>query len=189
MRTLKKQFFIMAIVLLLALTFSIVPASAASTSEPQPKYDVYLNLDGIPGDSTVKNYEKWIQLADVQFDVSSKASAVAGSGAGAGKAALENFTITKPFDSASIPLFVDMATGKNIAKGQLVFVSNALQPAAILTIDLSTVFISDYKFDDTHETISLRFGGIKMSYTPITAKGTKGTPITGGWDFIKNTKQ
>ncbi|MBD0379419.1 Hcp family type VI secretion system effector [Paenibacillus sedimenti] len=189
MKALKNRFIITLAAFLLALTFSIVPASAATNSAPEHTFDVYLNLDGIQGDSTVKNYEKWIQLSSVQFNAANKGSSSSGSGAGAGKAILESFTVTKSLDSASIPLFLNTAAGKNISKGQIVFVSGTQQPTALLTIDLSSVQISSYEFSDAYETITLSVGGIKMSYTPTTAKGTKGTSITGGWDFIKNMKQ
>lgn len=51
---------------LLVLTFSVVPAAADGD------YKVYMQLDGISGDSTNKIYSKWIELTNVEFKISGK---------------------------------------------------------------------------------------------------------------------
>jgi type VI secretion system secreted protein Hcp len=188
MRRLKTQLAAIIAACLLAVLMA-VPAEAVTTAEVQStlKYDVYLNLDGIPGDSTVRNYAKWIILSSVQFDVANTSSSANGGG-GEGKAILNNFVITKRFDASSIPLFLAVSSGTHIKKGQLVFVISAKSPLPVMTFDLGSVTLSDYSFNDSYETISLKCSSILMSYAQQKQDGSLGTPTTGGWDFIKNSK-
>ncbi|MFC5446998.1 Hcp family type VI secretion system effector [Paenibacillus aestuarii] len=185
MKTFKKQFIALTAILLLALAFLAVPAAA-----DEADFNVYLKLDGIQGDSLAKGYEKWIPLTGIQFDATNnKSIATASAGAGAGKASLESFTIQKTIDSASVPLFLNLMSGKAIPKGQIVLVRKTgdMAPLPVLTIDLENVFVTDYSFSDTYEELTLKTTSLKLTYTPMTNSGAKGTPIVGGWDFVKNT--
>jgi len=179
----KKQFIALAAILLLTLAFLAVPAAAADSD-----YDVYLRLDGIQGDSITKGYEKWIPITGIQFDATNERGTLTSSAASAGKASLDSFTIQKNVDSASVPLFLNLMTGKVIAKGQIVFTTKSKDTSVQqpLIIDLENVIVTDYSFSDGYEGITLKATGLKLTYTPQTNSGAKGTPITGGWDFLKN---
>jgi type VI protein secretion system component Hcp len=153
-------------------------------------YDVYLKLNGINGDSNVIGYEKWIVLSGVRFSVSNTSGGAAGSGGGAGKSVLNEFTMTKPFDSSSIALFQTALSGSMIKSGQLAFVprgSDRLAP--ILTIDLADIEIVAYEFNNLYETATLKFASIVMKYSSTNEKGGQNPPIIGGWDFSKGSKQ
>ncbi|QJD86458.1 Hcp family type VI secretion system effector [Cohnella herbarum] len=169
-------------------------ASAASVSTAEtplpPTHSVYLKLDGIVGESTARNYERWIELTDVQFGVSngSANSAAAGGGGSAGKAVLDHFTLAKSVDSSSIPLFQAALAGTYIKNGQLVIVTRGDSPAPLLSIDLSSIILADYEFDNERETIQLKFDAIKLSYFPTRPDGSKSPPTTGGWNFKQNVK-
>jgi type VI secretion system secreted protein Hcp len=163
------------------------PAASITEMLPASKYDIYLKLDGIDGDSVAKSYEKWIQLSGVQFNAANVTSGGSGGGGGvAGKAALNNFIITKQVDSSSIPLFVDVVSGKHIKNGKLVFQTRTKPPILFLSIDLDNILVSDYKFNNANETYSFKFNSIRMSYYPIDFAGRKLPPISGGWDFNNN---
>lgn len=167
-----------------------IPAEAAPAAEAQPAlaYDVYLKLDGINGESTFKNYEKWIVLSGVQFDVGNTSDIAKGGREGAGKSVLNHFTITKRFDAASIPLFLSVLMGSHIKNGQIAFVTRGEAPKAFLTVDLADILVSDYKFNNTCETIRLKFGSIQLNYYMQKPDGSLNAPITGGWDFTDSKK-
>ncbi|MEW9702777.1 Hcp family type VI secretion system effector [Paenibacillus sp. SI8] len=188
---LKKQLLAVIAACLLALLFSVVPTAAETTAKENPvlNYDVYLKLDGITGDVAAKGYEKWIQLAGVEFDVANSiSSASSGSGSGSGKTSLKEFVITKQVDSASVPIFLDAATGKAIKTGQLVFVTRGDHAAPLLTIDLSTVHIADYSFNNALETITINVNSLELKYVSQSKTGSKNPPITGSWNFSENKK-
>jgi type VI protein secretion system component Hcp len=186
MRMFKKQLLALITVCLLAMAFSVVPAAAATTPE---NYDVYLKLDGISGESITRGYENWIGLSHVEFDVSNQGAISSGSGGGAGKSSLNQFKINKVIDSSSTSLFQNTVSGTHIPKGQIVFVKQGKEPIVLLTIDLTDIIISDYSFSDLTETVSLKFDGIKLSYTIYDLKtGAKKNTITSGWSFKQNKK-
>jgi type VI protein secretion system component Hcp len=170
------------------MAFSAVPAAAADG------YKVYLKLDGISGESKDKNYENWISLEDVDFEVANNSTvgnATSGAGAGkagAGKAVQKDFVIKKHFDTSTIPLFLDMVMGNVITRGQIVFVKVG-NPAPFITIDLDTVAVVDYAFSDTDEKIKLNYGAINLKYTILGPDGKPAKTITGGWDFLTNQKK
>lgn len=195
MKRLKKQLLTAFIVFLMAVALTVPAAAAAPATavnaQADPNFEIYLKLDGIEGESVEKNHVKWIEIADVQFDVSNTSSSAAGSGSGAGKSTLNQFSVTKlRFDSSSIHLFQAALTGQKIKNGQLVFLrhnKDGNAPAPMLTIDLDTVYVSDYQFNNTVETLTLKFKSIKMRYSAIDAKGNLSAPVTGGWDFAQSS--
>jgi type VI protein secretion system component Hcp len=178
----KKHLLIFFTICLLAMAFSVVPAAAADD------YDIYLKLDGISGESKTKNYQNWIQLDQVSFDIANNSTVGSASkGSGAGKAVQKDLTIEKQFDSSSIPLFLDLVTGKAITKGQIVFVKPGTT-VPFVTIDLDTVGVIDYSFSG-HEIIKLDYGAINFKYSVLGPDGKVVNTITGGWDFLKNQKK
>lgn len=187
MRRFRKQTIVFIIISLYMLAFSVVHAAAESQD-----YKVYLKLDGIEGEAQAKGYEKWIELQSFSFEVqnnSAAASTASGSGSGASKADPSPIVLNKNFDSSSIPLFLSSVTGKWIEKGQLVFVradSEDNRPSII--IDLEKVRVSSFRLFETNESIELNYGSIAIKYNMIGPNG-KITPITGGWDFMKNQKK
>ncbi|SEB42492.1 type VI secretion system tube protein Hcp [Paenibacillus sp. GP183] len=181
MKMFKKQLLALITVCLLAMAFSVVPASAA----PTINYDVYFKLDGVTGESTTRGYENWIIPTSIDFEVSTP---IASSGA-PGKAFINQFKLKKVIDSSSPSLFTKTVSGERTLKGQIVFVKQGKGQEILLTIDLTDVIISDYIFNDLSETVSLKFDSIKLSYTVYDPKtGAKKNTIIGGWDFKLNKK-
>ncbi|SDN04304.1 type VI secretion system secreted protein Hcp [Paenibacillus sp. yr247] len=167
------------------LAFSVVPAAAASTG-----YNMFLKLNGIPGESVTKGYEKWIQIQDVSFEVENSSTAGSlGGGAGAGKAVRKAIAINKNFDISSIPLFMDMVMGKTIDKGQIVFLKSGKETLPVITIDLDKISVGKFNLNNSDETIELNYGAINFIYTAVGPDGKPTNTITGGWDFMKNEKK
>jgi type VI secretion system secreted protein Hcp len=185
MKMFKKRLLAFITVCLLTMAFSVVPASAA----PAINYDVYLKLDGITGESTVRGYENWIVPANLDFEVSNQGTASTGSGGGAGKALLNQFKFKKVIDSSSPLLFAKTVSGEHMLKGQFIFVKKGEAQQIILTIDLTDIIISDYSFSDLEETVSLKFDSIKLTYTVYDPRtGAKKNTVIGGWSFKQNKK-
>jgi type VI protein secretion system component Hcp len=142
-----------------------VPAGEGTTVL---NYDVYMKLGAIKGDSTVEPYENWIELTGVEFDASHVISGGVGGGVGSGRTSLNEFVVTKSYDSSSNPIFYGMLNGKFIDECQIVFVSRGESPTPILTLKLREVHISNYNFDNAHETIGLNFSKIESIYKGVT---------------------
>jgi len=139
-----------------------------------------MKLDGVCGESKRVGYsDNWIELTGVDFGVANAAASGQGAGGKAGKAEMDHFTISKPFDCSSIPLLIDSLSGKHIKNGQLVFLKRDQGAKMIpyLKIELTDVTIPEYQFDNAYETISLSVDQINFVYPPLN--------VQGGWDFNK----
>lgn len=179
----KKLLFSIFAACLFALTFSVIPAAAAVSDN-----DMYLQLEGIHGESIVKGYDKWIGLKSAQYQIAGQFTAFDPSHA-AQKASFDHFVFTKKFDSSSIPLMMNELKGTPVSKGKIAFVhpDGRGNPFAFLTIEFESVVVSSYSFDNTQETIALKFGKIQWTYYPIDSKGNPSNrPIKGGWDLEEN---
>jgi type VI protein secretion system component Hcp len=143
-------------------------------------YDVYLWLDSIKGESTVKNYEDWIALTGVEFDASVLIQSTGGGGIGTGKPEVNKFVVKKSYDASSIPIFQDMLKGDSVKGAKIVFVSRGTSPAPILKIELGDVYFSNYNFNNTFETVQLNFSKIESTYNGVTPA------IKGAFDFRTN---
>lgn len=157
-------------------------------------YDAFLELDGVPGESTRKGFEDQIEVESLDFGVDNPTSSGPGAGRGAGKASIRPLSITKQVDKASPKLFDACAHGKHFPKATITFHrSGGDEPVDYLVYNLEKVYISNYQIngssgmeDRPREQISLDFGKVEVTYTPQTETGAKGGPVVGTFDRLKN---
>ncbi|RKP50001.1 type VI secretion system tube protein Hcp [Cohnella endophytica] len=190
MRRFRKQFAI-AVILLLLMSGAASAATDSKTSpdsHPPLGYKAYLKLDGISGESTARGYENWILLSGVQFDVTNAITVANGAGSGSGKANLNQFVVTKKSDASSVPIFLASLSGTAIKRGQIALVPLGDGATPIMTIDLDSILIAGFSFDNAYETLLFKFDSLKFTYFPTDSKGGKGTPVSGGWSFSQNKK-
>ncbi|WP_164545439.1 Hcp family type VI secretion system effector [Paenibacillus albus] len=166
-------------------TASLGGSSANAVSSPD-NFQVYLKLDAIPGESNVKGFEQWIPVSDVHFGVEVPMSLSTATGAAAGKPQFDGLSFSKLFDAASMPIFLASVQGKVIKSATLVFVKQAPTPVKFLTINLSNVFVSNYSFNDTVESISLAYSIISVGYSSQKPDGSLNAMVKSAWDVTKN---
>jgi type VI secretion system secreted protein Hcp len=149
--------------------------------------DYFMKIDGIPGDTTDKSHPNEIQVASWSWGETNSTTVVP---AFTGRPDIQNFHFTTGMSKASPLLFISCATGTHAATavltGRKVGTST---PIEYLKITLTDVLISAYQTgasasDDVPlDQVSLNFGKIQISYTPVNPDGTTGTAITRGWDL------
>src|SRR3569833_3109534 len=85
--------------------------------------DVYLQIDGIKGESNDDKHKDWIECASVQWGIAQPKSATASTGGGhtAGRAELEEISFAKMADLSSPILMQSCASGKTIPKAKFEF--------------------------------------------------------------------
>jgi type VI secretion system secreted protein Hcp len=158
--------------------------------------DGFLKLDKIEGESKVEGHEKEIDILDVHFALNQPASMAYGGGGGTGKVDFHDISFTKRFDKSSPTLMCKCADGTHIETG-LVTLRKAsgsdTKPIDYLKIKLETILISSVTpsglgSGDGMEHLSLNFAKITMDYTEQTDTGTKGKPVTFGWDNKKGVR-
>jgi type VI protein secretion system component Hcp len=112
-------------------------------------------------------------------------------GSGAGKVAFGPFTFTKKPDINSPDLWTRLCSGTPFLKVSVsAAVDSTSAPFFTFTMGLvavKTIAFSASKGDGSPlETITLQYGQSAYSVTPQNPDGTLGTPVTAGWDGIRN---
>lgn len=154
-------------------------------------FDAYLKLEGVEGEATRKNYEKQIFLDSFSWGAHNPRSPV-GSGAGAGRVEISNFTVSKKTDKSSPKLFQACCAGKHFPKATLTLLkAGGENPVDYLKYDFTELFVGDIQWsgatnggDDTpQETVGFSFGSVQITYTTQKPDGSKGEAIVNGWDL------
>ncbi|MFC5458960.1 Hcp family type VI secretion system effector [Massilia niabensis] len=157
--------------------------------------DVYLQIDGIKGESTDDKHKDWIECTAVKWGVSQPRSATASTGGGhtAERCVHDEVTFTKLADLASPILLQTCSAGKTIPKAKLEFMRADGQGERIkyFEIELENVLIGAVKPDVKEgsiieEEVKLKFSKIKWKYTQQKVTGGAGGNTSGGWDLATN---
>ncbi|MFH8251340.1 Hcp family type VI secretion system effector [Microbacterium sp. B2969] len=154
--------------------------------------DIYLELPGIPGASTERDHEDWIEVTSATWGVEqSGASPGAGPGGGAGRvgrATQHPLVVTAPTSIATPLIFEAIAKGTSLPTAQLDVVQASAGRGAVVVrwefaeVRLMRLDISGAEpgFDDVFEVVAKR---ARLSVVRIDDRGGAGQPVTRGWDF------
>ena len=154
-------------------------------------FDAFIQLDGIEGESTRNGFEGWIELESFSFGARNPSTIGSGGGGGAGKAELGRFNFSKTTDKASPIIFQNCCAGRHYPKVKVVLHKSSGEDAALdyLVYEFERVFVESIDWqgqagasDRPYENVSLAFGKVKITYTPQTETGAKGSPVIGSWD-------
>ncbi|WP_295993393.1 type VI secretion system tube protein Hcp [Rugamonas sp.] len=157
--------------------------------------DVYLQIDGIRGESADDKHKDWIECKSVNWGVSQPKSATASTGGGhtAERCEHADIIIHKLSDLASPVLLQTCAAGKTIAKAKFEFMRADAQGERVkyYEIELENVLIgavtpSIEEGDILGEAVALKFSKVKWRYTQQKISGGAGGNTAGGWDLAAN---
>lgn len=150
---------------------------------------IYLKYDGIDGEATHQDHQKWIDIGSMQFGIGRAISTPAGSTANreASEPSVSEITLTKAMDGASPKLFTESATG-NVGKTvKIDLVSTGSPGNTYVTYTLTNALISSYSVstggDRPSESISISFTKIEYKFIPYDANNKAGTPVTVSYDL------
>jgi type VI secretion system secreted protein Hcp len=157
--------------------------------------DVYLQIDGIKGESQDDKHQGWIEYSAVHWGLTQPRSATSSTGGGhtAERVELEDIAFSKVADLASPILMQHCAMGKTIPKAKFEFMraDGAGNPIKYFEIELENVLIGGISPGITagsllNEHVSLKFSKVKWKYTQQKIGGGVGGSTIGGWDLAAN---
>lgn len=157
--------------------------------------DVYLQIDGIKGESGDDKHRDWIEVTSAQWSVIQPKSATASTGGGhtAERCEFKDIVVTKLADLATPILMQTCASGKTIPKARLEFMRADGQGERIkyFEIDLENVLISSITPGVSEgsfmtESVGLKFSKVKWRYIQQKIGGGAGGNTAGGWDLATN---
>jgi len=157
--------------------------------------DVYLQIDGIKGESMDDKHKDWIECTGVHWSISQPKSACSSSSGGhtAERCELSDILFRKLADLSSPILMQTCAMGKTIAKARFEFMradGNGV-PIKYFEIDMDNVLIGQVTpgIEDgglLTESVGLKFARVKWKYTQQKIGGGNGGNTAGGWDASTN---
>lgn len=166
-----------------------------SNGNAQAVYKCFLQMDGLPGQSTDAQHKNWCDILSFQLG---DTNAIAHSGSGGpsvGRPSLFNLVVVKEIDNTSPLLTLRCAMGQTIPKVTLVCAKRGPHPIDFYKVTISEVLIAgvrvtgdvDAKSPLPVESISFNYRKVKWEYVPQNQNGKTGPPVTGEWDADTNT--
>jgi type VI secretion system secreted protein Hcp len=157
--------------------------------------DVYLQIDGIKGESSDSKHQGWIECESVGWAVTQPRSATASTGGGhtAERAELTEISFTKTADLSPPILLQTCAGGRTIPKAKFEFfrADGSGERVKYYEIELMNVLIGRVApvigpGIILHETVSLKFSKVRWTYTKQNVAGGSAGNTAGGWDLSTN---
>lgn len=157
--------------------------------------DVYLQIDGIKGESLDDRHKDWIECKSVGWSVAQPKSASASTGGGhtAERCEHADIVIAKLADLSSPILLQTCSAGKTIPKAKFEFMRADGQGERVkyFEIEIENVLVgavtpSVREGDILTEQIGFKFSRVKWKYTQQKISGGAGGNTSGGWDLSAN---
>ena len=176
---------------------------------PIGPFEIYLKLDGIDGESTVRGHENETVVLSYEQGIDHPAPPLGTStGASAGRPTFSGVRFRKPLDKGSIPILLACAGGTLIRTARFAFrrpstnldfyivsldsvlVTHIVERAGVgtqypLSFDALSVGADSIGFLDE---VTLSYLKIQWEYHPVSASGAPGPVVKGGWDLPQNRK-
>ncbi|MGC5171782.1 Hcp family type VI secretion system effector [Microbacterium sp. DT81.1] len=153
--------------------------------------DLYLQLDGIPGDSAAKGHERWIEVTGVDWGMSQPAGSGSGhgggAGGGAGRVSFGPLNVAGWLGSATPRVPDACARGLHLRRAVLEAVAPGESPRVTARWELEEVVVSALSVAGAGATLadatSLTYGRIRLTTFAQDASGGAGQAVSGGWDI------
>jgi type VI secretion system secreted protein Hcp len=159
-----------------------------------------MKINDIEGNVSAKNYEKWIELNSIQWEIKRNINTKPGKVADreSSRPAVSEFTISKNMDKTTPALFTEACVGKAKNQVEIHLCQTGDNISPYMQYTLNNVIISNYfiSYEETiehanviypQEIITLNFDKIEMKYIPYDEQHKAQSPIPAGYDL--NTAQ
>ena len=160
-------------------------------------FDAFIKLGDIKGESQDSKHKGEIEVLSFHWGVTQSGTSAHGSGAGAGRASISDFSFVKHIDSASPILFQKCAEGEHIKDGLVTVRKAGGTQLEYLKYKFTDLMVSSVRPGGSSqggdeiplEEVSLNFAKCEVDYQPQGKDGkAQGGPIHGGWDLAQNVK-
>lgn len=157
--------------------------------------DMFLKMDPIKGESRDKTHKDAMDVLAWSWGMSNSGSAHVGGGAGAGKVHVQDLSVTKYIDKASVDLMKSCCNGKHFDSATLIVRKAGENPLEYLTITMTEVLVTSVSTggsggeDRLTENVSLNFAKVKVDYKLQEKTGAGGAAPTMTWNIAENVSE
>ncbi len=160
-------------------------------------YDMFLEIDGVPGESTDDKHKEWIEILSFSHGVSQPGAGSLSTGGArtAERADHQDFSITKTLDKASPKLMLACNNGEHVGEVILVLRRAEGEKQQFMEYKLTDVIVSSVSVvGPAGEEILLPLEEVTFAYGRIEWTYTETDPVTGEpkgdikayWDLVAN---
>ena len=157
--------------------------------------DITLKIDGVNGESKIKDHEGEIDVLAWSWGLSQSGSMHIGGGGGLGKVSIQDVSITKYIDNASTNLIRKCCNGSHLKDAVLTVRKAGQNPIDYVVITMSPVLVTSVNSagssgdDRLTENVTLNFATVKFSYTPQNEDGSADATLDLVWNIEKNKEE
>lgn len=156
------------------------------------KMAIYMQFADLPGTVTESSHRNWIEINSFTFGAGRGiTSRTPGNTTNreASTVSISEISVSKEMDETSPKLFTlaCIGTGKQV---KIDFCRTGSAPLVYASYELSNALVSSYSVSgdgsgqNPRENLTLNFDKITFKYTPYTAAGEPGSPITSTYDLV-----
>jgi type VI secretion system secreted protein Hcp len=154
--------------------------------------DVFLKIDGIPGESQDGKHKGEIDVMSWSWGATQTGTQSWGGGGGAGKVNVQDFHFTMKVNKASPKLQQAICTGQHIKGAILTCRKFGGKQEPYYIFKFTDLLISSYQTggssEEPVESISFNFAKYEVEYKQQNEKGSVGDAVKAGYDIKKNEK-
>ncbi|WP_372684052.1 Hcp family type VI secretion system effector [Desulfosarcina sp.] len=157
--------------------------------------DITLKIDGVDGESKIDGHEGEIDVLAWSWGLSQSGSMHVGGGGGAGKANIQDVSITKFVDKSSTNLLRKCCNGAHLKEAVMTVRKAGETPVDYVVITMSPVLVTSVSTggsggeDRLTENVTLNFAKVKFSYTPQKEDGSADAAIDLTWNIETNKEE
>jgi type VI secretion system secreted protein Hcp len=161
----------------------------------QAALDMFLTLGDLKGESQDKAHPGAIDILAWSWGLSNSGTTHVGGGGGAGKANVQDLSLTKYVDRATPPIMLACAKGQHFDEAKLIVRKAGGKGSGLeyIVITMNEVLVTSVSTggsageDRLTENISLNFAKVKVEYTTQKEDGGKGDTIEMVYNIAENT--
>ncbi|MCG5233959.1 Hcp family type VI secretion system effector [Xanthobacter oligotrophicus] len=154
----------------------------------------FLKIEGLKGESLDSDHKEWIDVLAWSWGLDNPSNPHAGSGSGATKGHVHNFSFTKQVDLSSTPLAQFLLKGKHFSKGIFELPKTGGDGKAMVyyKIEFKEVFVTSINFGGGGgggvftENVQFSFSEYKAYYKSQKDTGAAGDGNDYGWNCKEN---
>jgi len=153
--------------------------------------DMYLWIDGVPGESTDDRHRDWIEIVSFDSKVSMAGSEATSGGSSAPVVEFSEMTVGKVIDKATPLLHRHCCSGRYFPSVVIELCRAMGEKQVYMKYTLTNVIVSSVgpvtvTPTSQLEQVSFRFGRIEWEYTLTDPDGKPGSTVREGWDLEMN---
>jgi type VI secretion system secreted protein Hcp len=157
--------------------------------------DILLKIEGMEGESLIKDHEGEIDVLAWSWGMSQSGSMHGGGGGGAGRVNIQDISFTKYVDKTTPNLMRACCNGEHFSEAVLVVRKAGKDPLDYMKVTMSPVLVTSVSTggsggeDRLTENVTLNFAKMTVGYTPQKEDGTGDAEVELKWNIEQNVEE